>query len=80
MVVSRRALEQLFQAKLQRGIAAEIRRTHLERAAHLLTTSNLPASEVARQSGFGTVHHLSRLFHREIGETPTSFRRRLGRA
>jgi LacI family transcriptional regulator len=75
--ISRRALEQRFQAVLHRGIAAEIRRVHLERARTLLATTTLSVSEVARQAGFSSVHYLSRQFHRETKETPTEFRRRI---
>ena len=73
---SRRALEQRFHAVLRRGIAEEIRRVHLERAAHLLATTRLSVAEVARQAGISSVHYLSRMFHRERGETPTAYRAR----
>jgi LacI family transcriptional regulator len=74
---SRRALEQKFRSVLQRGIAEEIRRVHLDRAKELLATTTLSIGEVAVQSGFSSVYHLSRLFRRSTGATPSEFRHRL---
>jgi LacI family transcriptional regulator len=73
--VSRRSLERKFRAVLQRGIAQEIRRVHLERAKNLLATTMLSVSDVARQAGFSSVQYLSRTFKQEVGQTPSQFRR-----
>ncbi|MGQ0636443.1 MAG: substrate-binding domain-containing protein [Planctomycetaceae bacterium] len=73
---SRRALEQKFRGVLQRGIAEEIRRVHIERAKALLVTTALSVAEVAEQSGFSSVFHLSSVFRAQTGDTPTGFRRR----
>ncbi len=72
--VSRRTLEQRFQQFLRRGIGEEIRRVHLARAKTLLATSILSMTEIARRSGYGSVHYLSRTFRKETGLTPTQFR------
>jgi LacI family transcriptional regulator len=73
--VSRRSLERRFRALLERGLGEEIRRVHLERAKDLLATTALSIAEVAEQSGFASVHYLSRVFRRETGITPTAHRR-----
>jgi LacI family transcriptional regulator len=72
--ISRRALEQRFQRLLKRGIGEEIRRIHLARAKRLLGTTVLPIAEIAQQSGYRSVHYLSRAFRKETGQTPSQFR------
>lgn len=74
---SRRSLERRFRALLERGLGEEIRRAHLERAKDLLASTVLTVAEVAEQSGFASVHYLSRLFRREAGLTPTAYRRQV---
>ena len=74
--VSRRALEQKFRSVLQRGVAEEIRRVHVDRAKDLLATTALSITEIAEQAGFSSVYHLSRLFRRIVGATPSEFRDR----
>lgn len=73
--ISRRALERRFQALLARGLAEEIRRVHIQRAKQLLTTTELTMEEVAEQSGFASQPEFSRVFRRETGLTPSSYRR-----
>jgi LacI family transcriptional regulator len=77
VTASRRSLERRFRALLERGLGEEIRRAHLERAKDLLASTVLTVAEVAEQSGFASVHYLSRLFRRETGLTPTAYRRQL---
>ena len=72
---SRRTLERRFRALLERGLGEEIRRVHLERARGLLATTLLSVAEVAEQSGFASVHYLSRVFRESMGLTPTEYRR-----
>jgi LacI family transcriptional regulator len=72
---SRRSLERRFRTILERGIGEEIRRVHLERARELLATTALTVAEVAEQTGFASVHYLSRAFRKETGLSPTAYRR-----
>ncbi|MCV2394590.1 AraC family transcriptional regulator [Actinotalea sp. M2MS4P-6] len=51
-------------------------RTRVDRAAALLSTSDLPLAEVAVRSGFYDQAVLTRTFGRLTGETPAQFRRR----
>jgi LacI family transcriptional regulator len=76
VAVSRRSLERRFQSILGRGLGEEIRRVRLEKAKGLLSGTEMPIGQVARNSGFSETKHLSTVFHREAGVTPTEFRRR----
>jgi LacI family transcriptional regulator len=72
--VSRRVLERRFQAVLQRGLAAEIRRLHVDKAKQLLANSELPMQTIAERCGFSSQYQFSRAFRREVGRTPTAYR------
>ncbi|NNM85375.1 MAG: substrate-binding domain-containing protein [Phycisphaerales bacterium] len=73
--ISRPTLETRFQAALRRSPAAEIRRQQLEKAKTLLATTRLPMPEVAEQAGYTSGKHLSIAFRRDMGTTPTAYRR-----
>jgi len=49
----------------------------VERAKALLTTPNLPLTEVGLRSGFSHQSHFTRLFRRITGTTPSSYRNNL---
>jgi LacI family transcriptional regulator len=72
--IARRSLERFFQESLGRSPAEEIRRVRLERAKHLLATTDLPIPKVAQASGFGTGEYLATLMRRTTGMTPLKFR------
>lgn len=72
--IARRSLERFFQESLGRSPAEEIRRVRLERAKHLLATTDLPIPKVAQASGFGTGEYLATLMRREVGMTPLKYR------
>lgn len=76
VAVSRRSLERRFRAALGRGLGEEIRRVRLEKARGLLSGTEMPIAQVATNSGFSETKHLSTVFRREAGVTPTEFRRR----
>jgi len=81
--LSRRSLERRFRQLVSHSISDEIRRAHIERAKHLLVNSDLAMPQVATASGFTTATRLGIVFHKEVGESPTDFRRRaraMGRA
>ena len=74
--LSRRSLERRFREFVGHSISDEIRRTHVERAKHLLISTDLAMSQVAEASGFTSATRLGIVFHAEVGEPPTEFRRR----
>lgn len=74
--LSRRALEQAFRECLQRSPAEEIRRARVSRAAQLLCDTSWPMLRIATVAGFERPELLTRAFRRELGLTPTDYRRR----
>ena len=77
--VSRRLLEQRFQAALGHGPAEEIRRVRLERARELLAHSDLSVEQIAKGVGFRTATRLGVAFKKQFGMTPRSWRTSRGR-
>lgn len=76
--MSRRALELRFQQTLGRSPAGEIRRVRLARATELLAETDWPISRIVTEAGFGRVEVMNRVFRRELGQTPGSYRKSQG--
>jgi LacI family transcriptional regulator len=74
--LSRRSLERRFRQLVRHSITDEIRRAHISRAKELLANTDLAMSQVAAGSGFTTATRLGIVFHKEVGESPSEFRRR----
>ncbi len=74
--LSRRSLERRFRQLVRHSITDEIRRAHINRAKELLANTDLAMSQVAAGSGFTTATRLGIVFHKEVGEAPSEFRRR----
>jgi LacI family transcriptional regulator len=74
---SRRALELRFRRVLGRSINREIQQARLQRAKRLLIETDLAMGDVAAAAGFNSANYLVRLFRRELGQSPTEYRRRL---
>jgi transcriptional regulator GlxA family with amidase domain len=47
----------------------------MERARDLLSLTDIPMSEVARNAGLSDGKHLSTVFRQETGLTPSTYRR-----
>jgi LacI family transcriptional regulator len=73
--LSRRRLEQRFQAAMGHTLHKEITRVRLDRAQQLLAETNLSVVDVAHQVGIATASHLCNAFKRRHGLTPGEFRR-----
>jgi LacI family transcriptional regulator len=73
--VSRQRLERHFRRHLGRTVVEEIRRTRVEVARRLLSTTELPLPEIAKRSGFTNAALLSIAFRREVGVPPGAYRR-----
>jgi LacI family transcriptional regulator len=73
--VSRQRLERHFRRHLGRTVVEEIRRTRVEVARGLLSTTQLPLPEIAKRSGFTNSALLSVAFRREVGVPPGAYRR-----
>jgi LacI family transcriptional regulator len=78
--VSRSVLYRRFNDALNRSPHEEILRVQLERAKRLLDESDFTLERIAELSGFQHSEYLSVAFKRELGQTPSEFRRqqRLG--
>jgi LacI family transcriptional regulator len=73
---SRQRLEQRFQAAIGRTVMQEVRRSRVDVARRLLSTTELPLPLIAEQSGFTSAALLSVAFRRETGIPPGAYRRR----
>jgi LacI family transcriptional regulator len=74
--ISRRALEKGFLKWLGRSPAEEIRRLRVDRAVQLLCDSSWSMPRIATAVGFVLPELLTRAFRRELGMTPSEFRKR----
>lgn len=75
LCISRRLLEQHFQAGLGYGPAEQLRRLRLRRAEQLLRESDLGLSVIAKMSGLVTAERLCVLFRQYLNLTPGEYRR-----
>lgn len=76
VLCSRRILEQKFQRILGRSPAAEIRRVRIEQAKKLLVDTEHLMPQIAARCGFENAQVFSRVFRREEGVSPSTFRKR----
>ena len=74
--LSRRMLEIRFRRATKRSIRGEIERARLERAVTMLASSQLPIGRIATSVGFSEPRHLSIVFRRVLGTTPSAYRQR----
>ena len=72
--LSRRALELRFRKELDRSILDEIRRSRLDRACRLLTTTSQPVAKIAMQLGFSTAQRFHSVFRKQFGMSAIKFR------
>lgn len=71
-----RTLQNHFRKVLDRPVATEIRRVRLERATRELALSDRSLSAIARDVGFGEAIRMCEVFRRELGVTPSEYRKR----
>lgn len=71
-----RTLQLRFRKVLGKPIVATIRHLRLERAQRELAHSDRTLEAIARDTGFGSSPRLAAVFRRELGTTPSSYRRR----
>ena len=75
VAVSRRTLETKFRKLLGRTPALELRRVRIEQAKKLLVETTEPITSVVFTAGFNSRQVFSNLFRREVGMTPSAYRR-----
>ncbi len=74
--VSRSSLNRIFAAELDTSPSAEMQRQRLARAKLLLASTQMPIKAVAAACGFCHMAHLSNVFRRMVGCTPSHYRAR----
>lgn len=72
-------LARLFQTELGRPVGAELIARRLARAKDLLLASERSITEIAGEVGYDSYSHFSHIFRREIGISPSAYRRARGR-
>lgn len=72
--VSRSSLEARFKAAIGYTIHGAIRKVQLDQARRIITATNLPIKEVAVNTGFRSVQHMTTLFRQAFGKTPARYR------
>lgn len=70
-----RTLQRRFDEHLGRTIAAEIRRVRVENAKRELVKSRRQLSEIAIKVGFGSSMRMYEVFRRDLGVTPSEYRK-----
>jgi AraC-like DNA-binding protein len=76
--VSRALLARCFRNAYGTSPARHLVHLRIERAKTELTYGARPVKEIATGTGFGSVQHFTRVFHRVTGLPPATFRRRFG--
>jgi LacI family transcriptional regulator len=72
--VSRSGLETRFAKTLGYTIRTAIRQVQLERARRLISDTNVPLKQVASDTGFRSVQHMTTLFGKAFGCAPAKYR------
>ncbi len=74
--VSTRSLMRLFRREIGASVVEFILRRRVSRARDLLTRTDHTCSEIAFESGFGSVQHFNRIFRRLEQTSPRQWRQR----
>lgn len=73
--VSRRHLTRLFAEGIHESFSSFVRQERIQKASHLLKTTELSIKEIAQMTGFGSVHSFTRAFTSERSLSPGKYRR-----
>lgn len=76
--VSQRHLIRLFHQETGLNFSEYVQKERLRRAMSYMQTTLLPLKEIAAISGFSSIHHFTRVFKKETGQTPARFRKNIG--
>ena len=72
--VSRMMLTRLFRQQFGKSPRRFLQEIRYNQISHLLDTTDLPLSEIARRTGYGSDMALSLAFKREFGMVPGTYR------
>lgn len=73
--VTRAHLARVFKAEVGMGPIEALRTLRLDRAAMLLSRTNLPIQDIAAQTGFPNAFHFSKVFRAVYGRSPRDMRK-----
>ena len=73
--LSESRLRTLFREAAGIPLGSYIQNYRLNRALALLRTTRLPIADVAEEAGFGSPQAFSRIFKKEMGQTPRTYRK-----
>lgn len=77
LTVSPRSLQMRFSAALGRGVSEEVRRLRLEKAKRMLAEPDRQVNKIANLVGFGSSDLMNQIFRRELGITPSAYRKQV---
>jgi len=72
--MSTRHFARVFAKEVQMTPMAFLQGARIDRARHLLESTDLPLKTVAFHAGFGSVRHMRFLFSEKLGLNPTQYR------
>lgn len=72
--ISGRHLSRMLVAELGVSYSEFVQNERMQRAVTLLKTTDLSIKDIAKQTGFQTVHYFTRVFHDVMGSPPRVFR------
>lgn len=76
--ISGRHLSRLFYKELGISFVSFVRKERILQSKHLLTSTDMLIKGIAEAMGYPSVHHFTKVFKKEVGETPGKFRSQLG--
>lgn len=79
VATSRSGLEARFCKVLGFSVHAAIRRTQMDRVRSLISDTTLPLKQIAANSGFRSVQHMTTLFKKAFAQSPARYRLSLQR-
>lgn len=75
--MSRTYFSSFFKKTMGTNLGAYLEKVRISRAQLLLATTDLPVTEIALESGFGSLSHFNAIFKKSCGKTPGQYRREL---
>lgn len=79
LAISRSSLESHFKATMGYTLHEVIRKVQLDSAQHMILETNLAIKQVAANTGFKTVQHMTSSFGKAFGLTPAKYRKQMTR-
>ncbi len=76
MYLSESYVARIFKRELRTSVGHYITRQKMRLGCAMLTNTDLPIAEIARQIGFANQYYFSSTFSRQMGMTPTAYRKR----